>query len=147
MTFPHKVFLDSDVVISALLSDHGASGWLIRDANIQKWVSNLSQKEIKMVAKRLNITDEKSRLTLKLPSVVALNNDLDKIKEKFGSYVDDSNDAHVVAGAVAAGAGYLATYNLRHFRVDKIRSDFGVVVMTPGLFLQYLRSIAVAAKS
>ena len=41
---PHKVFLDSDVVISALLSDHGASGWLIRDANIQKWVSNLSQK-------------------------------------------------------------------------------------------------------
>ena len=68
-----------------------------------------------MVAKRLNITDEKSRLTLKLPSVVALNNDLDKIKEKFGSYVDDSNDAHVVAGAVAAGAGYLATYNLRHF--------------------------------
>ena len=39
----------------------------------------------------------KSRLTLKLPSVVALNNDLDKIKEKFGSYVDDSNDAHVVA--------------------------------------------------
>lgn len=140
--FPRKIFLDSDAVISALLSRRGAAYLVIHKTSVKKWISNFSQKEIKIVAKRLSITDEKLRPALKLLSVVALGDDPDKIKEKFERYVGDSNDVHVVAGAAAAKVGYLITYNLKHFRTDKIKFDFGMVVMTPGLFLQYLRSAA-----
>lgn len=145
--FPHKIFLDSDVVISALLSHQGAAHLLIYKTNVQKWISNFSQKEIKIVAKRLSISGEKLRQAFKLLSVVALNDDLDKIKEKFENFVNDSNDSHVVAGAAAAKVNYLITYNLKHFRMDKIKSDFGTVVMTPGIFLQYLRSVAETDKN
>lgn len=141
MTFPRTVFLDSDVVISSLLSRRGAAHLLIRQTDVQKWISNLSRKEIIIVAERLGIADEAAKQILALPRVVKLTDNADEIRKKFENYVDDPNDAHVVAGAVAAGVGYVVTYNLKHFRVENIRSDFELVVMTPGTFLQYLRSL------
>lgn len=65
---------------------------------------------------------------------------LKAVKEKFAKYVVDKNDTHIVAGVVRARAKFLISYNLRHYRADVIKGDFGIIIMSPGKFLQYLRS-------
>ena len=64
-----------------------------------------------------------------------------EIKERYKDYVEDLNDAHIVAGAAESKAHFLITYNIRDFKIEKIKKDFDIIVLTPGMFLQYLRSI------
>ena len=59
----------------------------------------------------------------------------------FGQHSRDPNDAHIIAGAVKAKAQFLLTYNLKDYKIDKIKKDFGIIVTTPAKFLQYLRSL------
>ncbi|TSC86082.1 MAG: Uncharacterized protein G01um101416_732 [Microgenomates group bacterium Gr01-1014_16] len=125
-----KVFVDSDVVISSLISDTGASAQLLKTNNeIKKIISNLSQKELEIVKARLKI----DRPLPKLETIIISN-----IK-KYSIYSTDPNDAHIVAGAHQAKARFLITYNLKHYRIEKIKQDMNIIVMTPGTFLQYLR--------
>ena len=58
MKIKEKVFIDSDVVISAVISNKGASNLLLTN----KWlgydfvISNISAHEIKIVSNRLNLS-------------------------------------------------------------------------------------------
>ncbi len=52
-----------------------------------------------------------------------------------------TNDAHIVLGAKQAKGKFLVTYNIKHFLVEKIREDVGIIVLTPAFLLQYLRSL------
>lgn len=132
---PIKVFLDSDVVISSLLSATGGAHLLVYQKSIAKYISNLSAKEIKIVAKRLGIkTAAVDRLIGRLKTVRL---DQDRGKD----YVTDIHDSHVVTGAVAAKARFLLSYNLKHFKIEKIKRDFNILVYRPAQFLQYLRSL------
>lgn len=72
--------------------------------------------------------------------LINIKKELKTIKQQYREYVTDINDAHIVAGAHVAKVGFLITYNLKHFRIEKIKNDFAILVMTPALFLQYLRS-------
>lgn len=132
---PIKVFLDSDVVISSLLSSTGAAYLLVKQKPIAKFISNLSIKEIKIVAKRLGINSSATVRVLKQFKVVLIKKDYGK------DYVTDPFDRHIVSGAVTTRAGFLLTYNLRHFKIDKIKRDYGILVYRPAQFLQYLRSL------
>lgn len=82
------------------------------------FISDLSKIEIEEVVKRLtlNLKDLKNLVhqSLKL------------------------DDAHIIAGTKKAK--FLITYNLRHFKIDKIKADLGIIILTPADFLQYLRS-------
>lgn len=133
-----KVFIDSDVVISSLISKTGAAHYLVNNLNLELWVSNKSVEELIRVSKRLGINDKdlKNLLSNRFSEIK-----LAAIKQELEQYTLDPNDIHIVAGAKKARAKFLVSYNIRHFKIDKIAEDLKIVVLTPARFLQYLRSI------
>ncbi|PIZ48306.1 hypothetical protein COY29_04040 [Candidatus Woesebacteria bacterium CG_4_10_14_0_2_um_filter_39_14] len=135
-------FVDSDVVISSLISKLGAAYFLINETSLKFFISNISLKELKVVVKKLGLKNEAlERLVKKQFYITSLKTDLKKIEEKYKDYVMDINDSHIIAGVVKSKVKFLITYNLRHFNVDKIKRDFDILIMTPARFLQYLRSL------
>ena len=62
-----------------------------------------------------------------------------EIKKSYLKYVLDPNDAHIVAGIATAKPSFFVSYNLRHFKIDKIKTDFKAISLTQAQLLQYLR--------
>ncbi|QQG41033.1 MAG: PIN domain-containing protein [Candidatus Levyibacteriota bacterium] len=137
-----KVFVDTDVVISSLISPTGAAHFLLNQTDdFDLFVSNISAKEIDKVVKRLHLDIEKAKnLIQKRFFTVQLKETIEDIKLVFDEYVLDINDAHIVAGAKTAHAQFLISYNTKHFKADKLKKDFNIILATPASFLQYLRS-------
>lgn len=136
------VFVDSDVIISSLISTEGAAYLLLNEQKDKFIISNLSKKEVGKVADRLEINQDKlKKLVKERLRMVKLTKNLTKIKSDFKDYIFDVNDAYIVAGAKEAKAKFLLTYNIRHFNRQKISQDFGITVLTPAQYLQYLRSL------
>lgn len=135
------VFIDTDVIIASLLSPKGVSHYLL-DQNIQAHISSISLLEIKKVMKRLKIDPNilKTLIQSRLKTV-DMNQSLTEIQQKYATYVSDRDDAHILAGAAGAKAQFLITYNIKHFHREKIKDQFKLLIMTPALFLQYLRSL------
>ncbi len=136
-----RIFVDSDVVISSLISSTGAAYFLLNEFPIKPVVSSVSTRELRIVVERMKIKSESlEKLINKHLEVFSLKKNLEKIKGEYGKYVMDINDAHIVAGASEAGVKYLISYNLKHFKKDKIKDELGLILLTPALFLQYWRS-------
>jgi predicted nucleic acid-binding protein len=140
-----RIFIDSDVVISSLISVSGAAYALLhaKSDKFAAYVSNYSTAELERVIPRPHINISKEHLHQRLLglSTIDIKMSDQEIKQQFTEYVTDINDAHIVAGAKIAKASFLITYNIRHFKADTINQDFGVILMTPAMFLQYLRSL------
>lgn len=136
-----KIFVDSDVVISSLISTFGAAYFLVNSENLTLFISNLSFLELKIVTERLGIDRKKLNVLIKRFNLVRLETTPERLKEKYKDYITDLNDAHIVAGAVKAKVKFLISYNIKHFKVDKIKRDLNIIVTTPAHLLQYLRSI------
>lgn len=134
-----KVFLDSDVIISSLLSQTGASFEILTNPDVSKVISETIQIEVSEVAKRLNISIPNKSTFLKI-EVIKLKLSKTRIVRYYLPYVLDQEDSHVVAGAAKGNTRYLLTHNLKHYHREKIQRDFGIILMKPGIFLQYLRS-------
>lgn len=140
---PLKIFVDSDVVISSLLSSKGAAFLLIQQLeDVKLFVSNLSQKELEIVATRLDISQgELTSLLEKRFNIIELRLTADEAREEYKDYVSDIHDAHIVLGAKESKARFLITYNIKDYKLEKIKQNFNILVMTPGQLLQYLRSL------
>ena len=137
-----KVFIDSDVFISSLISKTGAANFLINESDVELIVSNVSIDEINNVALRLGLHKiEIEKLLEKRFTKIILQYSLKEIKLRYKVYVTDIDDAHIVAGAEKGNVRFLISYNIKDFNVNKIKEDFGILVMTPAQFLQYLRSL------
>lgn len=137
-----RIFLDSDVVISSILSLHGAAHALLSSpARITRCISVYSLKEIEIVLERMQVESQKLLPVKESVEIVSISEPILKIKKDYIKFVNDENDAHIVAGAVKAKVAFLITYNLKDFRKNSIRHEFSIQVITPGMFLQYLRSI------
>ncbi len=136
-----RVFIDSDVVISSLLSSKGAAYTLLYTSDVTPVISSLSVSELRVVCKRMHMASGllEGRIREKF-EVVIININPQKMREKYQPYVTDTRDAHIVAGAAIAKTKYLISYNLRHFKAGKIKSELDILLMTPALTLQYLRS-------
>ena len=136
-----KVFLDSDVVISSLISNLGAAYQLVNNKNIVCFISNISYQELLLVVKKLNIDDKKLKVIVKERlKIVKLSQNLKQIKSEYKNYVKDPNDAHIVAGTVESNADFLITYNVKHYKINEIKVKHNIQIMTPSIFLQFLRS-------
>lgn len=136
-----RVFVDSDVVISALLSSTGAAYILLHQSQIKPIISSISFVELRRVAKRLDIDTQKLQVLIKERfEVVKVAKEVGDMKQEYGKYVTDVHDAHIAAGAHAVAVKYLLSYNLKHFKTDKIKDELDVLILTPALFLQFLRS-------
>lgn len=142
MTHDVTAFIDSDVIISSLISQTGAAYLLLNQPVGTFSISDLSSEEINKAIRRLSLSARLLKNLLgKRLRLVHLKEDVDKIKQKYAGFVFDHNDAHVVAGAVEAKANFLLTYNQKHYRIDKIKDELDIVVYTPAQFLQYIRSL------
>lgn len=141
---PLKVFIDSDVVISSLISSNGAAFLILNQTNdLDLFVSNISIRELEEVVKRLNLDQRQLKeLVDQQFSVIQLKATIKEIKTSYLKYVLDIDDAHIVAGAKAKEVQFLISYNIKHFKVDKLKDDFNIRLMTPANFLQYLRSLS-----
>lgn len=121
----------------------GAAHVLINELHIERFVSNISKKELAIVVQRLHLKqDALKKLVSTKCKTIAIRESLHIIKKDFGIYTLDENDAHVVAGAVKTKAKFLVSYNIRDFKREKIKKDFYIIVATPAQFLQYLRSLS-----
>ncbi len=135
-----KVFLDSDVLISALLSKTGASFEILRNSKITKVISKAIETEVHDVIARLNL-DTQPNDVLQDIEIVTLKLEKARLSKMYVSYVIDEEDSHVVAGAMKAKVKFLLTHNIRHYHVVRIKNNLELNVMKPGLFLQYLRNL------
>jgi len=137
------VFVDTDVLISSLLSSTGAAFLLLNNIeSIQLFVSNFSIEETLRVAEKLEINNKETihLLDTRLSKIELIDN-ISEIKTQFSDYVTDINDAHIVAGANQGKVQFIITYNTKHFKSDKIKNDLDIIVTTPANILQYLRSL------
>ena len=136
-----KCAVDSDVIISAMMSKKGAAYLLLSQKMEEFYVSNIQLMELELVCRRLKLNRQSlKRLMRNSFEVVELKDSGEEIKLKWRGYTYDVNDAHIIAGAVKAKAKFLLSYNLRHFKTEILRRKFDLVCLTPGRFLQYLRS-------
>lgn len=142
-----KILLDSDVIVSSLLSSTGAAHLLInktKKKEISLAISSLSLNEIEGAAGKLDFSPEAAvALVKKRLKIIRLKK---RLEESYKSYVSDLEDAHVVAAAVKAKAKFLVSYNLRHYRSDEIKRDFDIIILSPASLLQYLRSVKLFTK-
>lgn len=137
-----KVFVDSDVVLSSLLSSKGAANFLLNEVDLKPVISDVSLLEIERGIAKLSLDkNQLKNLVKNRLDLIELKESTKKIKESFENYIFDENDAHIVAGAKKAKAKVILSYNLKHFNRQKIIEDFGITVLTPGQYLQYLRSL------
>ena len=137
-----KVFVDSDVVLSSLISSKGAANFLLNEVDLELAISNVSLFEIEREIDKLSLDKNQLKSLVKNRlKFIELKESTKKIKEDFKNYIFDEDDAHVVAGAQRAKAKVILSYNLKHFNKQKISEDFGITVLTPSQYLQYLRSL------
>lgn len=57
-----KVFVDSDVIISSLISDKGAAYFIIHETDLQLFISDKSREELEKVCDRLGLDKNKQHL-------------------------------------------------------------------------------------
>ena len=138
---PINIFLDSDVVISSVLSKNGSAHFILASSMFECFVSNYSTKELRKVAERTDLDFKSIKAILdKNTKTSVLRGSLKSFKKEYGQFVRDEDDAHIVAGAHKSKSKFLLTYNAKHYDIDKIKAELGITVIKPGNFLQYLRS-------
>ncbi len=125
-----KIVIDTNVIITALKSNKGASNKLLQFFGTDKFISSVS------VALVLEYEAVIKRLLPKL-SEQAVNDLLDyicatskhtKIYYLWRPCLKDQKDDMVLELAVAAEADFIITYNLKDFKLAK---KFGIKVATP----------------
>ncbi|MEK7543753.1 MAG: PIN domain-containing protein [Patescibacteria group bacterium] len=138
---PIRVFVDSDVIISSLISKTGAAYLLMQDTRINRFISDVSHVELKRVADVLHLSQKDLQKLVDAQCRVVKIGEYPGERKRMAEYTRDLHDTHIVLGAKLAKAKFLVTYNLKHYLVEKIREDLGIIVLTPAFLLQYLRSL------
>ena len=103
-----RVFVDSDVVISSLISSRGAAYFLLTQSSITPVISSISHSELRIVVKRMSFElGELESLVNSHIEVCPINKNLEMLKKEYSQFVTDINAAHIVAGAHISKAPYL----------------------------------------
>ena len=137
-----KVFIDSDVIISSLLSPTGASHIIVDSSDLRSCISNFSLEELNRVVGKLGVDKNKlGRLLKSGLKTIKIKLEKEEILDKFSIYTNNVEDAHIVAGAKVSKSKFLVTFNTKDYTIEKIGKDLGIKVITPGGLLQYLRSM------
>lgn len=139
---PASIVLDTSVLIAGLRSAEGASHELLRRLGGTDFLMSISVPlilEYEAVAKRqareLGLTFADVDDILDYICSVA---DHRAIFYLWRPFLPDPTDDLLLELAVEAGADYIVTHNLRHFRGV---NEFGVTPISPGDFLRRLRVV------
>ena len=140
---PVQIVIDTNVLVSALRSRRGASARLmrkIRDPRLQVNVSSALLLEYEAKLKEEMIRQGLSgleRVDRFLDELAAISNRR-SIYFSFRVEQVHPGDAFIVDLAVASGARFVVSYNLRH--LAGIRK-FGKIPIRPGDFLRWLEAV------
>jgi putative PIN family toxin of toxin-antitoxin system len=136
-----KVILDANVLVAGLKSRLGASFTLIaliKTGQVQPAVTTPLLVEYEAVLTRPGLLPadlDQDDITGFLDWFVSLSS-RHRVHYLWRPYLPDPQDDLVLEAAMAAGARYLITFNLRHFRD---LATLGIVVLTPAQFLKHLQ--------
>jgi putative PIN family toxin of toxin-antitoxin system len=137
-----RVFLDTNVLISGVLSQTGASAAIL----------DLGEAEDLLIVVSEQVLVEADRTFLaKFPPLIAryrnfiknlaplLADDPSPAMVRTAAHVIDPADAPILAAAKQARVDYLVTLNTRHFLIPKVRTFYPGPIVTPGEFLVAFR--------
>lgn len=137
-----QIVIDTNVLISALRSQFGASYKLLMMLNSGKFETNMSVSlamEYEAVSKRIlgeiELTEEDVEDVLNY--VISASNRR-KVYYLWRPFLRDPNDDMVLELAVSAGCQIIVTYNKKDFRGVE---SFGIKIMTPQEFLRAIGEI------
>jgi putative PIN family toxin of toxin-antitoxin system len=135
----YQVVIDTNVFITALASQRGASYKLLSLINNGKYQINLSVPltlEYEAIAKRMagDLKLTESDIDNILDYMIGLANHW-KIHYLWRPLVKDPGDDMLLELAVTAGCEYIITYNIRDF---KNIEPFGIKAITPKEFLTHI---------
>ena len=141
----HKIFIDTSVLIAAVLSNTGASNYIFRLAEKDIIDIILTVKVLKEA--RRNLLAKYGQISLKemqellIKHKKSIKQDIKKdTEEKFSDLIEDQNDLHILAGANAYKADYLITLDKKHFMTAKLKqSNLLFKIILPGKYLEKLR--------
>lgn len=138
-----QIVLDTNVLISAQRSQRGASSKLLALLGTGKFDAHISvalalEYEEILMRYRLDLGLSQDDVTDVVDALCALSEPYE-IYYQWRPYLRDPDDEFVLELAVAAGCGYIISFNQRHF-VNTER--FGIRVVTPGEFLKIIGEIA-----
>lgn len=141
MTKP-RVVIDTNVIISAMRSNKGASSLLLSLAGTERFSMHLSvplaleYEEVLLRQKRsIGLTEEEIGKLVDALCAVA---DHHEIHFLWRPSLRDIDDEAVLELAVAAGCNFIITYNKRDFSGSE---KFGVEPLTPKEFLKQIGEI------
>lgn len=136
-----KIFLDTNVIFSAAMSDQGAAFEVFRIAKkipLSLWTSDHCLKELHGIEKKISLEKTIHEFLKRHPlQIVRLKKSKNPLLLR--KYVFDRNDQHVVEAAVQVKAEFLITFNTKDFARELLFRDFHLQVLTQGYFLQWLR--------
>jgi len=134
---PLQIVLDTNVLVSSLRSQRGASFKLISMLGIEKFEINLSvplalqyEEVLRRQRRSLRLTQAAISDLLDYLCTVA---NLHEINFLWRPFLPDPEDDMVLDLAANAGCGYIVTYNKRDFQGAEA---FGIQVVTPKEFLE-----------
>jgi len=137
-----KVFLDSNVLLSGLVSDTGAARRILDLAEvgfIQLVLSNLVIVEVDHNLQEHGFDDLLPLLRQYLLHLKPLTQPDPAKKEVLkAAKITSLKDAPILAAAIEAQADYLLTFNERHFRTPAVLKQVSFAIMTPAEFLASL---------
>ena len=142
-----KIVIDTNVVLSALFSNRGASNkllvWLFKNKKKYNVVSNTLVTEFEDVLTREK--NLKQYNNLKKEDVLAFIDDIclisyhQSIHFLWRPFLTDSNDDMVLEVAVNANVGAIITFNPKDFK--GVKESFGIDIFTPKEYLTKIGEI------
>jgi len=142
-----KIVLDTNIVLSALLSKRGASNklmiWLFNQNKKYNVISNTLVTEFEDVLTREKNLKQFSNLTkndvLNFIDDICFISYHQKIYFLWRPFLKDSNDDMVLEVAVNAKADAIITFNPKDF--NGVKENFNIDILTPKEFLIYIGEI------
>ncbi len=135
-------FLDASVILSGLGSPHGGSGILFTASERHKITLIATPMVIGEVYRhlsKLKLQPEQLEILLTQKIIKLTKNPDKKTIDKCLKLTLDPNDAHVLAGAIRSGSGYLLSLDQKHILTQKIKNHLSPIqVLSPKQFWQSL---------
>jgi uncharacterized protein len=138
-----KIFLDSNVILSGLLSDQGPPRIILDLLSLQLPIlSGCTGKynliEIERILKRKmpGLFPVYQRYLPKIHLKIIPLPEPDKIRQFFGQV--SAKDVPVLAWAIQSGADFLVTGDKKHFGKLKLPSKYSIKIMAPSEFISLI---------
>ncbi len=135
-----KIFLDSSVIIAALLSEKGGSAKIVKLCEAKLLKIYISEDVIKEIEEVLGRKMPEAKPLFKKLLVFAhfkkVTVTVSHIK-RAKAWISDENDAKILAAAKQSKVDYLITLDINDFiRDSSVSRKSGLVIVTPADFLQ-----------